>query len=150
VLSVSFLDHLRVTGLEPSTVTCWHAFADRVVRGREHFNQGQPACPHGSLINIASADTPFAHSCQFSNCVHFGTAVTVEMFNLLQVYVFFGGGVMLHVPSSAVLVFGYCVECADSSGRSLAGMAGSNPARGHGWLSRASIVYCQVEVCASG
>jgi hypothetical protein len=54
-----------------------------VVRGREHFNQGQPACPCGSLINIAAGATPFAHSCQGSSGVHFGTAVRVEMFNLL-------------------------------------------------------------------
>jgi len=87
-----------------------------VVRGREHFNQGQPACPHGSLINIAAGATPFAHSCQFCSGVHFGTAVTVEMFNLLQ-FIFFG---MLHVPSSAlVLVFGYCAEWGDSSGRAV-------------------------------
>lgn len=84
-----------------------------VVRGHEHFNQGQPACPHDSLINITLAATPFAHSCQFSSGLHFGTAVTVEMFNLLQ-FMFFG---MLHLPSSAlVLVFGYCVEWAGPSG----------------------------------
>ena len=100
-----------------------------VVRGRERFNQGQPACPCGSLINIAAGATPFAHSCQFSCSVRFGTAVTLEMFNLLRL-MFFG---MLRVPSSAsALVFGYCVEWADPSGRSLPGMAGSNPARVHG------------------
>ena len=32
-------------------------------------------------------------------------------------------------------------------GRSLAGIAGFNPARGHGCLSVVSIVCCQVEVC---
>ena len=88
MLTASVLDHLSVTGLEPSSVTSWHALLT-VVRGHEHFNQGQPACPCGSLINIAAGATPFAHSCQFSISVHFGTAVRVEMFNLLQ---FIGAG----------------------------------------------------------
>jgi hypothetical protein len=34
-------------------------------------------------------------------------------------------------------------------GRSLAGIAGSNPA-GHGCLSLVSVVYCRVEVAATG
>ena len=74
MLTVSVLDRLLVTGLEPSSVTSWHAFADRR-KSREHFNQGQPACPYGSLINLAVGATPLAHSYQFSNGVHFGTAV---------------------------------------------------------------------------
>jgi hypothetical protein len=35
-------------------------------------------------------------------------------------------------------------------GRSLAGIAGLNPAGGHGCLSLVNIVCCQVEVSASG
>jgi hypothetical protein len=35
-------------------------------------------------------------------------------------------------------------------GRSLAGIAGSNPARGLGCLSVVSVVFCQVEVSATG
>jgi hypothetical protein len=35
-------------------------------------------------------------------------------------------------------------------GRSLAGIVGSNPAKGHGCLSLVSVVCCQVEVCATG
>ena len=35
-------------------------------------------------------------------------------------------------------------------GRSLAGIAGSNPAGGHGCLSPVSVVCCQVEVSATG
>jgi hypothetical protein len=35
-------------------------------------------------------------------------------------------------------------------GRSLAGMVGSNPAWGQGYLSLVSVVCCQVEVFASG
>jgi len=35
-------------------------------------------------------------------------------------------------------------------GRWLAGIAGSNPAGGHGCLSVVSVVCCQVEVSASG
>ena len=35
-------------------------------------------------------------------------------------------------------------------GRSLAGVAGSNFFRGHGWLSVVSVVCCQVEVSATG
>jgi hypothetical protein len=34
------------------------------------------------------------------------------------------------------------------SGRSLAGVVSSNPARGHGLLSVVSVVFCQVEVSA--
>ena len=34
--------------------------------------------------------------------------------------------------------------------RSLAGIAGSNPAGGHGHLTLASVVCCEVEVSASG
>jgi hypothetical protein len=34
-------------------------------------------------------------------------------------------------------------------GRSLAGIVGSNPARGHGCLSLVSVVCCQVEVSAT-
>ena len=34
-------------------------------------------------------------------------------------------------------------------GRSLAGIAGSNPVGGHGWLSVVNVVCCQVEVCAT-
>jgi hypothetical protein len=33
---------------------------------------------------------------------------------------------------------------------SLAGIVGSNPARGHGYLSVLSIVCCQIEVSATG
>jgi hypothetical protein len=36
------------------------------------------------------------------------------------------------------------------SGLSHAGIAGSNPAGGHGCLSLVSVVCCQVEVSASG
>ena len=35
-------------------------------------------------------------------------------------------------------------------GRSVAGIARSNPARGHGYLSLVSVVSCQVGVSASG
>jgi hypothetical protein len=35
-------------------------------------------------------------------------------------------------------------------GRSLAGIAGSNPTGGHGCLSLVSVVCCQVEVSATG
>jgi hypothetical protein len=35
-------------------------------------------------------------------------------------------------------------------GRLLAGIAGSNPAGGHGCVSVESVVCCQVEVSASG
>jgi hypothetical protein len=35
-------------------------------------------------------------------------------------------------------------------GRSLAVIAGSNPARGHGYLSLVSVVFCQVEGTAEG
>jgi hypothetical protein len=35
-------------------------------------------------------------------------------------------------------------------GRSLAGIMGSNPARGRGCLSLVSVVCCQVEISASG
>ena len=35
-------------------------------------------------------------------------------------------------------------------GSSFAGIPGSNPPRGHGYLSLLSVVWCQVEVCASG
>ena len=35
-------------------------------------------------------------------------------------------------------------------GRPLAGIAGSNPAGGHGCLSLVSVVCCQVEVSATG
>jgi hypothetical protein len=35
-------------------------------------------------------------------------------------------------------------------GLSLAGIVGSNPAGGTGYLSLVSVVCCQVEVCASG
>jgi hypothetical protein len=99
MLTVSVLDHLRVTGLEPSSVTSWHTLLS-VVRGREHFNRAQPACPRGSLINIAVGATPFAHSCQLNSGVHFGTALRVEIFNLLRC-MFFG---MLHVPASALVL----------------------------------------------
>jgi hypothetical protein len=34
--------------------------------------------------------------------------------------------------------------------RSLTGIAGSNPTRGHGCLSLGSVVCCQLEVSASG
>ena len=34
-------------------------------------------------------------------------------------------------------------------GRSLAGISGSNPSRGHGCLSVVSVVCCQVEVCVT-
>jgi hypothetical protein len=35
-------------------------------------------------------------------------------------------------------------------GHSLAGIVGSNPARGHGCLSLVSVLCCQVEISASG
>jgi hypothetical protein len=35
-------------------------------------------------------------------------------------------------------------------GHSLVGIVGSNPARGHGYLSLVSFVCCQVEVTALG
>jgi hypothetical protein len=35
-------------------------------------------------------------------------------------------------------------------GRWLAGIAGSNPARGHGCLSVVIVVFCQVEVSSTG
>ena len=99
-LYVTKAEHrVRVTGLEPSPVTSWHALLT-VVRVPERSNQGQPACLHGSLINIAAGATPFAHSSQFSSGVHFGAAVRVEMFNLLQ-FMFFG---TLLVPSSALVL----------------------------------------------
>jgi hypothetical protein len=80
-------------------VTSWHALL-AVVRGRENFNQGQPVFPCGSLINIAVGGHTLRTHCQFSSGVHFGTALSVEMFNLLQ-FVFFG---MLHVPESALVL----------------------------------------------